>query len=60
MKFLQLTTLQIIHMVGVSAEKLCLSDQPAQKQFHDLSPVGKKNRIDYSLPCQLIFRIWKP
>lgn len=59
MNFLQLITLQITHMVGVSAEKLCLSNQPVQKQFHDLSPV-EKNRIDYSLPHQLIFRIWKP
>lgn len=42
MNFLQLITLQIIHMVRVSAEKLCLSDQPVQKQFHDLSLVGKK------------------
>lgn len=44
MHFLQLISLQIIHMVGVSAEKLCLSDQPVQKQFYDLSPVEKKNR----------------
>lgn len=42
MNFLQLITLQIIHMVGVNAEKLCLSDQPVQKQFHDLAPEGKK------------------
>lgn len=42
MNFLQLITLQIIHMVGVSAEKLCLSDQPMKKQFHDLAPEGKK------------------
>lgn len=42
MNFLQLITLQIIYMVGVSVEKLWLSDQPVQEQFHDLSPVRKK------------------
>lgn len=46
-------------MIGVSAEKLCLSGQPMQKQFHDLSPEGGEKK-NYSSPCQLIFKIWKP
>lgn len=42
-------------MIGVSAKKLCLSGQPMQKQFHDLSPEGgkKEKKLFFTLPANL-------